>query len=403
MRTGSAPPGGVRLKKGSRLEIVPGRAESTPGRIAVSYPRLARDVRKGQRVLLADGRIELVVEGVRGGRVLARVRTGGLLGGKKGVNLPGARFSTGALTARDRRDLAAAAAGRPDYVALSFVRSPKDLAACRRAMKRAGLADARLIAKIEKPEALECIDAVIEKCDGIMVARGDLGVEMRPEEVPAAQRLLVEKAARRDRICIVATEMFESMVMSPRPTRAEVSDVAGAVREGADAVMLSAETSIGRHPVEAVRAMSRVLAATERSLAGSGKLAVPASFETGGGMSDVLSVGARLIGRRAGGAVFVAATESGRTALYLSKSRPGSPILGVSPSERALARMALYWGVLPVASRRYKRHHHLIRAAERAAVKFADARRGQYVVILSGTPLGVSGNTNTLHLRRVGE
>ncbi len=402
IRTGSASPDGVRLKKGSRLEIVPGQGESTPKRLEVSYPRLARDVRKGQRVLLADGRIELVVEGVRGGRVLARVRTGGLLGAHKGVNLPGARLSTGALTAKDRRDLAAAAAGRPDYVALSFVRSPKDILACRRAMKRAGLGDAGLIAKIEKPEALECIDAIIEKCDGIMVARGDLGVEMRPEEVPAVQRLLVEKAAERDRICIVATEMFESMVMSPRPTRAEVSDVAGAVREGADAVMLSAETSIGRYPVEAVRAMSRALAATERSLAGSGRLATAASFETGGGVSDVLSVGARMIGRRVGNAVFVAATESGRTALYLSKSRPSSPVLGMSPSEDALRRMALYWGVLPVASRPYRRHHQLIRAAERAAVKFGGARRGGYVLVLSGTPLG-RGGTNTLHIRRVGE
>jgi pyruvate kinase len=403
IRTGPAPEGGVRLKRGSRLELVSGSAASNPERIAVSYSRLAREVRPGQRVLLSDGRIELVVERVRSGRVVARVKVGGVLGARKGVNLPGARLSGGALTPKDRRDLAAAAEAAPDYVALSFVRSPRDLGLCRRAMKKVGLGEAGLIAKIEKPEALECIDDLLERCDGIMVARGDLGVEMHPEEVPTAQRELVEKAARRDRLCIVATEMFESMVSSARPTRAEVSDVAGAVREGADAVMLSAETSVGRYPLEAVRAMSRVLAATERSLISTRTLALPASLEVRGGITDILSVGATLIGREAGSAVFVAATESGRTALYLSKSRPPSPILGMSPSETALRRMALYWGVIPVPSRSYKRHHRLIRAAERAAVRLVGARRGQCVVVLSGTPLGISGNTNTLQLRRVGE
>jgi len=401
IRTGAAPDVGVCLKKGSHVVVVPGAASSTPERIAVSYRRLAREVRRGQRMLLADGRIELIVESVRAGRVLARVKTGGVLGARKGVNLPGAKLSTPALTAKDRRDLAAAAGARPDYVALSFVRSAKDLEICRRAMRKVGLESAGLIAKIEKPEALECIDGILKGCDGIMVARGDLGVEMQPEEVPVAQRELVRRAARRDRICIVATEMFESMVSSERPTRAEVSDVAGAVREGADAVMLSAETSVGRFPVEAVKAMGRVLAATERSLARTLALATVDSMEVEGGLTDILAVGATMIGREVGDAVFVAATESGRTARFLSKSRPSTAILGLSPSQEVLRRMALYWGVIPVPSRRYKRHHQLIRAAERAAVKHAGARRGQYVVILTGTPLGVSGNTNTLMLRRL--
>ena len=402
IRTGAGPEEGVRLKKGSRVDLVPGSKKTDAGSIGVSYRPLAREVRKGQRVLLADGRLELVVESVRGGRVRTRVVKGGVLGSHKGVNLPGARLSTPALTAKDRRDLKAASRGRPDYVALSFVRGPADLVACRRAMRAAGLGAAGLIAKIEKPEALDCVDAIMAECDGIMVARGDLGVEMRPEEVPGAQRDLVSRAARSDHLCIVATEMFESMVSSSRPTRAEVTDVAAAVQQGTDAVMLSAETSVGRYPGEAVRAMGRVLAATERNLLASGELATAASFEAGGGVTDVLAVGARLIGREVGDAVFVAATESGRTAMFLSKSRPGPVILGMSPSEQALRRMALYWGVLPVASRSYRRHQQLILAAERVAVKIAGARRGDYVVVLSGTPLGVSGNTNTLHLRRIG-
>jgi pyruvate kinase len=403
IRTGAAPEGGVQLRRGSRVEVVSGSAVSTPEGIAVSYPRLAGEVRRGQRILLADGRIELVVERVRGGKVVTRVRVGGLLGGRKGVNLPGAKLSTAAMTAKDRRDLAAAARGKPDYVALSFVRSARDLDVCRRAMRRSGLGSAGLIAKIEKPEAVESIDEILEKCDGIMVARGDLGVEMHAEEVPVVQRELVERAARRDRLCIVATEMFESMISCPRPTRAEVSDVAGAVREGTDAVMLSAETSIGRYPVEAVRAMGRVLLATERNLVKTRSLATAASLEVRGGMTDILSVGAMVMGREVNGALFVVATESGRTARYMSKSRPESLILALSPSIETLRRMALYWGVLPVQSRPYKRHHRLIKAAERAAVRCAGARRGQYLVILSGTPLGASGNTNTLQLRQVGQ
>jgi len=234
-----------------------------------------------------------------------------------------------------------------------------------------------------------------------MVARGDLGVEMDPVEVPAVQRLLCERAARTDRLCIVATEMFESMIEDPRPTRAEVSDVANAVRDGADAVMLSAETSTGKHPFEAVRMMGRVLAAAEGSQAAAGALAGRSALEGRGGVTDVLALAARLVEGHLPGAVLVAATETGRTALFLSKSRPPATILGLSPSERALNRMALQWGVFPVRSRRYRRHGDLIVAAERAAVRFAGARRGSHAVVLSGTPLGVGGNTNTLQLRKV--
>lgn len=399
IRTGDCAETGVRLTRGSLVELVPGSRESRPGRIGVSYSRLAREVRRGQRVLLADGRMELKVVGVKNGRLAARVVSGGILGSRKGVNLPGARLSVPALTAKDRRDLAAVAKAEPDYVALSFVRSPADLTTCRRACRKAGLSGAGLIAKIEKPEAVAGIERILDRCDGIMVARGDLGVEMRPEEVPSAQRGLVEAAARRDRICIVATEMFESMVSSPRPTRAEVSDVANAVREGADAVMLSGETSVGKHPIRAVRLMSRVVAAAERSLTASEELLAAGSNESLGGVADILALGTRLIESRLGGAVLVAATVTGKSAFYLSKSRPSAPLLGMSPKEKTLGRMALYWGVRPVLCRAYKRHAGLLAAAERAAVRRAGARRGDYVLVVSGMPLGTQ--TNTLQIRRV--
>ena len=402
IRTGLAPKEGVRLQRGATVEILPKPVESTPERIGISYAGLAREVRPGQRILLADGRMELIAERVVRGRILARVKTGGTLGAHKGVNLPGAHLSVPAMTAKDRADLAAAAAARPDYVALSFVRSAADLRRCRRAMDALGLADAGLIAKIETPEAVADIDAVMAECQGVMVARGDLGVEMDPVDVPAVQRMLCERAARNDLLCIVATEMFESMIENPRPTRAEVSDVANAVRDGADAVMLSAETSTGKYPFGAVTMMGRVLAATEQSFAASGTLANAAALEGRGGEADVLALAARLVETHLANSVLVAATETGRTALFLSKSRPPAPILGLSPSERALDRMALHWGVLPAKSRRYHRHGDLIVAAERAAVRFAGAKRGSHVVVLSGAPLGVSGHTNTLQLRKVG-
>ncbi len=401
IRTGPAPEGGIELKTGSNVEIVAENLESTSAQIGVNYSRLAVEVKPGQRILLADGRIELIVKSRKQDRVQTRVKVGGLLGGHKGVNLPGATLSTPAMTAKDKSDLAAAAGGEPDFVALSFVRGPADLDVCRRAMKKLGLNDTGLIAKIEKPEALECISGILEKCEGIMVARGDLGVEMSPEDVPGIQRKLVEQAARNDRLCIVATEMFESMISSSRPTRAEVSDVDGAVSEGADAVMLSAETSIGRYPVEAVQAMSRVLRASERSLQASGNLATLASSDVRGGVTDILCMGAKLISTEVGSGVLVASTESGKTALYLSKSRPASLILGLSPAQSTLRKMALYWGVTPVYCRPYRHHAHLINAAERLAVKRGGARPGQYVIIISGTPLGTSGLTNTLHLRCV--
>ncbi|MBI5881532.1 MAG: pyruvate kinase [Elusimicrobia bacterium] len=401
IRTGGAPEKGVTLKAGAVIEVVPGTAESTADRISVSYPRLAREVRPGQRILLADGRMELRIQAVRGVRIMAKVVIGGVLKSRKGVNLPDSRLSVPAMTVKDLSDLKAMAHAKPDYVALSFVRTAHDLKVCRKAMDRVGLKDCRLIAKLEKPEALENLEPIVRACHGIMVARGDLGVEMPAEDVPTAQRRMTEAADRLDRICIVATEMLESMIENSRPTRAEVSDVACAVRDCADAVMLSAETSMGKHPFEAVATMARVLVAAEEEQARTGHLCEPACRQTEGGLTDVLALAASLVSERVGETVLAAATESGRTALYLSKSRPASLILGLSPVEATLRRMALYWGVLPVRIPRLSRHTDLLDDAGRCAKRFAGAKPGGHVVILSGTPLGRSGRTNTLHLRKI--
>ena len=401
IRTGPAPEQGVRLAAGTLVTLVPGDAPSAPERVSVSYSRLAREVRPGQRILLADGRMELEAEGRRGGALLARVRVGGVLKSRKGVNLPGADLSVPALTRKDERDLSAVARAKPDYVALSFVRSAEDLLRCRRAMDERGLRSCGLIAKIETPEAVSRIGSILEACDGIMVARGDLGVEMPQEELPAIQRRLVDLADRKDRICIVATEMLESMVQNPRPTRAEVSDVAAAVRDGADAVMLSAETSVGRYPVAAVEAMARIVAAAEQSLLASGELSPQASSAAEGGPADLLALAAHRVCDGLPRACLAVATETGRSALFVSKSRPGCPILALSPSPAAVARMALYWGVRPVLCRPHRRHLSLLREAEAAAKRCLKARRGGPLVVLSGTPLGRSGTLNTLQIRKI--
>lgn len=401
IRTGEAPEKGVTFKAGSTVEVVPGSVESTPMRIGVTYPGLAREVRPGQRILLADGRMELRVQAVAGVRVLARVVTGGVLKAHKGVNLPDTRLSVPAMTLKDLEDLKAMAKAKPDYVALSFVRSADDLKVCRKAMDRVGLRETRLIAKLEKPEALENLESIILACDGIMVARGDLGVEMPAEDVPAAQRRMTEAADRLDRVCIVATEMLESMIENSRPTRAEVSDVACAVRDCADAVMLSGETSMGKHPFEAVETMARVVVAAEAEQVRTGHLSEPQCRQTQGGLTDVLALAASLVSEKVGETVLVVATESGQTALYLSKSRPAACILGLSPSETVVRRMALYWGVMPVRIPRLFRHADLLDEAARCARAIAGIRRGGQLVILSGTPLGVSGRTNTLHIRKI--
>ncbi|MFA5141103.1 MAG: pyruvate kinase [Elusimicrobiota bacterium] len=401
IRTGPAPEGGVRLTAGSLVTLAPGDAPTTPERVSVSYSRLAKEARPGQRVLLADGRMELGVEGRKGDGLLARVRVGGILESRKGVNLPGADLSVPAMTEKDERDLAAVARAKPEYVALSFVRSAEDLIRCRHAMDRRGLRSSSLIAKIETPEAVSRIETILEACDGIMVARGDLGVEMPQEELPAIQRRLVELADRKDRLCIVATEMLESMVQNPRPTRAEVSDVAAAVRDGTDAVMLSAETSVGRYPVGAVKAMSRILAAAEQSLLSAGELSSEASLTAGGGAGDLLALAAHAVSDGLPRACLAVATETGRSALFVSKSRPGCPILALSPSPGVVARMALYWGVRPVLCRAHRSHLALLREAETAAKRVLGARKGDPLVVLSGTPLGRSGNLNTLQIRRI--
>lgn len=387
----------VELRAGQRLVLTSEELEGTAERVHVSYPRLAGEVAPGGRILLADGLLELRVLARRGRELVCRVVNGGALGEHKGVNLPGARLTLPALTEKDRADLRFALRHGVNYVALSFVRRSQDVEALQGYIRRLGY-NTPVIAKLEKPEAIDDLDAILAVADGVMVARGDLGVEMSPEKVPVVQKLIIHKANERKIPVITATQMLESMTQNPRPTRAEASDVANAIFDGTDAVMLSAETASGRYPREAVEMMSKIIVEAEavalhhvRRRGERAATVVDTIADSVAYVSDQLKLKAI--------AVF---TESGATARLVSKYRPAPPIVAFSPHQEVRRRLALLWGVLP---RRIGRVHDidaLSAAAERRLLEEKLVRKGDLVGLVAGTPFMVAGTTNLLKLHRIG-
>ncbi|MEW6544692.1 MAG: pyruvate kinase [Nitrospirota bacterium] len=406
IRVGELAGGGMEVATGQRVVLVPDQAPSRgplrPNEIPVTYPELSEDVQPGARVLIDDGLIALMVEQVAGGAVECRVVTGGRIRAHKGINLPGTRVRVPTLTEKDREDLRFGLAQGVDYVALSFVRGPDDVAEARKLIGACG-ADVPVIAKIERPEAIEALGPLLDEADGVMIARGDLGVEMGPEVVPVLQKRIIREANRRRRLVITATQMLESMTAHPSPTRAEASDVANAVFDGTDAVMLSAETARGQYPVEAVRVMDRIVRTAEaetggrgapgdeRPAAGEGARSIPESI------CEAASRGAGATGARA----IVAFSESGTTARLLAKQRPAAPIVAFTPSESVRQRMALYWGVLPRTMPRIMQADERVFQVERRLKEERLAAAGDRIVILSGTLVGQPGGTNAMKLHEV--
>jgi pyruvate kinase len=398
IRTGTFPGGSMELKKGAKTLLVPGRGEGSKERIPVSYEDLARHGKKGDRVLIDDGLVELRVTGKRGNALTAEVVEGGVVKDRKGVNLPGMNVAMESFTPKDRRDLEFGLALGVDYVAVSFVREAEDIRKVRRFMarkKRPSLP--LLIAKIEKPEAVADIDAILDEVDGIMVARGDLGVEMATEEVPLIQKELIGRANARGRLVITATQMLESMTAHKTPTRAEATDVANAVIDGSDALMLSAETSAGRHPLLALRMMDRIIRKTESTIP-----AVP-SYLSGNSHSEAVAAAASRAAEAVGAKYVVAFTQSGYSALLLSKERPAVPIVAFTPSEDVCRRMALSWGVIPVGMRKLVSTDPVLREVEKKLLGEGLAKKGDHVVITASVPIDRMGKTNMLKLHRVGE
>jgi len=341
----------ISLTAGATVVIDLSDEAGGPERITTTFAPLFSSVVAGQRLLLDDGRLELIVTDVQRGRLTARVVQGGVLDSRKGISAPDAVVQTPALTAKDRDDLTAGIAMGVDAVALSFVQSPDDVVEARAAAAAAGAADMAIIAKIERPAAVDRIDEIVAVSDAVMIARGDLGIEIPLEQVPAVQRRILLAARRRGVPVIVATEVLESMRLSSRPTRAEVTDATHAVDEGADAIMLSGETAVGRHPVRVVATLASIIAQAERDMmlaGGHGGIVVPTDGVIASRHGLALCEAAVALARRAGATAIVAVTKRGMTPRLLAALRPSARIIAATPNPQTAARLELVWGVTPL-------------------------------------------------------
>lgn len=391
IRTGAGGPSAV--STGEQVWLAAGDGDEST--IGVSYPPLAEDVQAGDPILLGDGHVELRVEAIEDGRVRCRVDHGGALRARMGVNLPSGRVRLPALTDKDRRDLEVGLRIGVDYVALSFVKSVRDVEGLRALCREKGH-DMPVLAKIETPAAVSDIDAIVRAADAVMVARGDLGVELPPEQVPVVQRQIIAVGRRERTPVIVATEMLQSMVEAPRPTRAEASDVAAAVFGGADGVMLSAETATGAYPIHACRMMDRIIRRAEQSPYFS-----PEPSSGGDATPAAIAQAACDVARAVEAKVIVALTESGGTARLVSKARPEVPILALSPDQKTLRRVALFWGVAPSPLDVVTDIDVLVRRTGEVLLERGLAARGERFVIVYGAPIGQRGSTNAVRVELV--
>jgi len=391
IRTGQGAP--AEIREGATIRLVEGSLGS-PDAIAVEYAGLADDLHAGDAVRLDDGRIVLRVDRIDAGRVVCAVVQGGALRDRMGVSLPSRRVRLPALTEQDRRDLQHGLAIGVDYVALSFVKRADDLVALRDACKQAGR-PTPIVAKIETPEAVDNLWEVVAAADAVMVARGDLGVELSPEQVPVVQKEIIGSCRLQQTPVIVATEMLQSMVDSTRPTRAEASDVAAAVFEGADAVMLSAETAIGKHPREACAMMARIIAQAEAS-----RFYAPPPSEPGRSTREAIAHAACNIAREVGARVLVAFTESGTSPRLISKARPGVPIIAFASDEANLRPLALYWGVVPrlLAFPQMPDADALVAKLVETLLEQKLVARGDRFVMAFGAPVGWRSPTNAIRV-----
>jgi pyruvate kinase len=403
IRTGRFITGSTNLKEGGEFRITTDETvKGTDEIVSTTYPHLAADVNPGDRILLDDGLLELrVLETDKKQLIRTQVVHGGVLKNNKGINLPGVAVRADALTPKDKEDLIFGIKAGVDFIALSFVRQPGDIDMARAAMADLGRT-VPIIAKLEKPEAIARLDAILDKTDGVMVARGDLGVEIPPEEVPSVQKDIVRRCNQRGLPVIVATQMLNSMIDNPRPTRAEASDVANAVFDGADAVMLSGETASGRYPLESVQMMDRIVLAAESTTRAQGLMMQP---QTPVGLPshfpDVIAASACYAAKQAGAQLIAAFTLSGVTARLLAHYRPSVPIVAFSPNQEVRRRLALLWGVVPRVLEPIQDTEAMVHRVEEELLARGLARPGDRVVIVYGAPVGQPGKINSLRLHTI--
>ena len=398
IRTGQLAGGSsVFLRTGQKFIITTARVLGDSTRVSTVFTPLPREVHRGDRILLSDGLIELRVLQVRGREVICEVVNGGALGEHKGINLPGIKLRVPALTSKDREDLIFALKHGANYIAVSFVRRPEDVVLAKTLVRRAGK-DTPVIAKLEKPEAIENLDAILRVADGVMVARGDLGVEMSPEKVPVVQKTIINRAREFRRPVITATQMLESMTENPRPTRAEASDVANAIFDGSDAVMLSAETASGKYPVEAVSMMARIIEEAESSITEFPRPAPQERLKVAETVAELVCHASRELHMK----LIAVFTHSGFTARLISRYRPLVPIIAFSPEEETRRRMALIWGVLPQKISDVRKVDGLASVAEKRLLEERLVRTGDVIGIVAGTPMGIRGTTNFMKFHIIG-
>ncbi|HEY3939321.1 MAG TPA: pyruvate kinase [Bryobacteraceae bacterium] len=399
IRLGTFKDGPCLLRDGAAFTITTETVEGNIEIVSTNYPDFARDVKVGDPVLLADGSVELRVMESDGIAAHCQVVSGGMISDRKGINLPGVQVSSPSLSKKDIADAHFGVQQEVDFFALSFIRQARDVLRLRHLLEEV---DARqpIIAKIEKPEGWQNLDAILDECDGVMVARGDLGVEMALEKVPHIQKTIIEKARLRGKFVITATQMLESMIEHPLPTRAEVSDVANAIHDGTSAVMLSAETSAGKYPIEAVRVMARIAGETEASLHGKG-------FADAGNIGeraipDLIADAAYHCARSAGVVALAVGTTSGASARLLARYRPPVPIYAFTSSEMVARQLTIIYGVSAIVSPVMSSTDQMLHEMERVLIESGRVRPGDNIVFVAGQPVGLRGSTNMLKLHRVG-
>jgi pyruvate kinase len=396
IRLGRFASGPVMLAPGQEFIITGADVPGDQGQVSVSYQELSADVRPGTTLLVDDGRVVLEVTGVQGLAVRTRVLVGGPVSDHKGLNLPGVRVSVPSLTSKDADDLRWALGLGADMVALSFVQGPEDIEPVRKAMDEVGVR-LPVIAKIEKPQAVAALGEVVAAFDGIMVARGDLGVELPLEQVPLVQKRAIRLARQAAKPVIVATQMLESMISAPRPTRAEASDVANAVLDGADAVMLSAETSVGAYPVQAVATMAQIIVAAEQDWPFTALAEPP---ETTGG---AIARAAGEVGAAVGAQALVAFTMTGDTARRLARCRSPIPLLAFTTESATRSQLALTWGAETFLVPPVEHTDDMVHQVEVALRDIGRCAQGDLVVIVAGSPPGTPGSTNAMRVHRIGD
>ncbi len=401
IRTGDFENGKAELKEGSIVTLLPGNDVGTAEVIYISYVDFYRDVHVGSPILIDDGLVELEVLDIENTRVRCRVQNGGVISNHKSINLPGAKTNLPALTAKDIEDIRFAIEHDFDFIAASFVRKAADVLEIKKILERYNGDSIHIIAKIENREGISNFDEILKVADGIMVARGDLGVEIPMQEVPTVQKSLIEKCYKIGKPCITATQMLDSMIRNPRPTRAEVSDVANAILDGTSAIMLSGETAAGKYPLESLNMMVSIAEQTEKSIDYWAEF-IKSRYEMVSSVTNAISHATCMTAMDLKAAAIVAVTHSGRTARLISRFRPECPIVATTVSSRSYRQLALSWGVYPYLVEEVHTTDAMFELGMNKALESGKVKNGDVVVITGGTPIGMSGTTNTLKVQNIG-